>query len=245
MIDKPILEVCFSPALLHLYNLEDTVVVVIDIFRATSTICAALGNGAKEVIPIASVEECMEYAKRADEYITAGERDGKVIEGLHHGNSPSEYSKEVIDGKTLVLTTTNGTKLLHMCKNAETIVIGSFLNLDALCNYLIERNKKVLLACSAWKDRVNMEDSLFAGAVVHHIKHHFELACDSAQVALSLYESSNKHGNLIDSLKEGSHFKRLSKFGLENDMEYCTSLNLHPIVPLFNGKALVCASKLV
>src|SRR5690554_809498 len=175
MKKMPILEVCFSPALLHLYDLKNTVVVVIDIFRATSTICAALYNGAEKVIPIASVEECLSY-KVDPEVITAGERDGKIIEGLKNGNSPLEYDPEIIKGKTLVLTTTNGTKMLHMSKAAEQIIIGSFLNLNKVCDYLISQNKKALLACSAWKDRVNMEDTLFAGAVAHQVQNHFTVA---------------------------------------------------------------------
>jgi len=239
MIEKPLLEVCLSPALLHLYDLENTIVVVIDIFRATSTICAALDNGAKAVIPIASVEACMEFSQMGDGYITAGERDGKVIEGLQNGNSPSEYGRDFIKGKTLVLTTTNGTKLLHMVKKAETIIIGSFLNLDAVCSFLIGKNKKVLLACSAWKDRVNMEDTLFAGAVVQQVNTHFKIECDSAKIALSLFEESKQHEHLIDALVHSSHYRRLSEFGLQKDMEYCTTKNLHPVVPVFNGKELI------
>src|SRR5580698_4989865 len=119
---KPRLEVCFSPALLHLYDTKDTVVVIIDIFRATSTIAAALHNGAKCIIPVASVAECISIGESIDNSITAGERDGKIAEGLQNGNSPLEYPKEFIDGKTLVLTTTNGTRLLHMIQDAECII---------------------------------------------------------------------------------------------------------------------------
>ena len=107
--EKPSLEVCLSPALLHLYNTRDAVVVIIDVFRATSTITAALHNGAKCVIPVASVEECIALGERTPNSITAGERDGKIAAGLQYGNSPTEYPEEFIKGKTLILTTTNGT----------------------------------------------------------------------------------------------------------------------------------------
>lgn len=243
MTEKPILEVCLSPVLLHLYDLEDTIVVVIDIFRATSTMCAALDNGAKEVIPIAAVEECLEYTKKEGDYIVAGERDGKILDGLTHGNSPSEYSRELIEGKSLVMTTTNGTKLLNKAKSAHTIVIGSFLNLDSVCSYLLEKNQKVLLACSGWKDRVNTEDTLFAGAVIDQVKDHFDIQCDTAQIALSLYETSEKYPHLIDFLKQSSHYKRLSKFGLQKEMEYCATRNLHPVLPIFNGYSITCEPK--
>jgi 2-phosphosulfolactate phosphatase len=126
------LEVCLSPALLHLYDTRDAVVVIIDIFRATSTITAALHNGARCVIPVASVQECIEIGASLPGSITAGERDGKVVPGLLMGNSPLEYTPDVIKDKVLVLTTTNGTRLLHMVEGASAIVIGSFLNLSAL-----------------------------------------------------------------------------------------------------------------
>src|SRR5580704_10584816 len=110
---KPALHTSLSPALLHLYNANNSVVVIIDVLRATSTICTALYNGAKCVIPVDSVAKCIELGKQIDG-ITAGERDGQIAEGLKYGNSPFEYSRSFIRGKILVLTTTNGTRLLHM-----------------------------------------------------------------------------------------------------------------------------------
>lgn len=238
---KPTLEVCLSPALLHLYDTTDTVVVIIDVFRATSTIAAALHNGAKEVIPVASVEACIGMKDKIENCITAGERDGKVAPGLQYGNSPLEYPTSFISGKTLALTTTNGTKLLHMVRNADSIIAGSFLNLDVICDYLARQNKNVLLACSAWKDRVNIEDSLFAGAVAEKIKTHFTLECDSTRMARELYLQSQQYPSLLEFVKDSNHYRRLSGFGLAKDLEYCTTPNLHPVVPIYNGKALVVA----
>ena len=110
---KPALYTALSPALLHLYDVNHAIVVIIDVLRATSTIATALHNGAKCVIPVDSVAKCIELGRQIDG-ITAGERDGMIAEGLEHGNSPFEYPRSFIAGKTLVLTTTNGTKLLHM-----------------------------------------------------------------------------------------------------------------------------------
>src|SRR6201996_4912255 len=171
---KPPLFTALSPALLHLYDVNHAIVVIIDVLRATSTIATALFNGAKCVIPVDSVAKCIELGRQIDG-ITAGERDGMIAEGLQHGNSPFEYSREFIGGKTLVLTTTNGTKLLHMAldRGAGQIITGSFPNLRAVCNYLTEQHLPVVLACAAWKDKVNIEDLLFAGAVIHHISEHF------------------------------------------------------------------------
>jgi len=235
---KPSLEVCLSPALLHLYDTNDTIVVIIDIFRATSTITAALHNGAKCVIPVASVAECITIGQSIPGSITAGERDGKIAPGLQHGNSPLEYPPHFVKDKTLVLTTTNGTRLLHMVKGASDIVIGSFLNLDAVCNYLLARNKKVVLGCASWKDRFNLEDTLFAGAVVNELQHSFEINDDSARVARHLYQCSGG-ANFIDFLKDSSHYGRLSAYGLQKEMEYCVTPNQHPVVPVLHGREII------
>ncbi len=236
--ELPRLEVCLSPALLHLYDTRGAVVVIVDIFRATSTIAAALDNGAKCVIPVAAVAECIKLGTEIENSITAGERDGKIAEGLQHGNSPTEYPKEFIKGKTLILTTTNGTRLLHMVKDAAIIITGSFLNLDAVCNFLVEQNKNVLLGCAAWKDRFNLEDTLFAGAIINKVKNNFDINCDSARSADYLYKYSGGN-NFIEFLKESSHYKRLAAYGLEPDMEYCVTPNLHPVVPILKDKELV------
>src|SRR5271156_6348694 len=142
----PSLYTALSPALLHLYDVSNAIVVIIDVLRATSTICTALYNGAKCVIPVDSVAKCIELGRQIDG-ITAGERDGQIAEGLKHGNSPFEYPAEFIRGKTLVLTTTNGTKLLHMAldKGAKTIITGSFPNLSAVCDYLLAQKQNVIL----------------------------------------------------------------------------------------------------
>ncbi len=237
---RPILEVCLSPALLHLYDTNGAIVVIIDIFRATSTMTAALHNGAKCIIPVASVAECIEIGKSIPGSLTAGERDGKVAEGLAHGNSPLEYPTDFVKGRTLVLTTTNGTRLLHMVQNAAEIVIGSFLNLTAISEYLLAQNKKVLLGCASWKDKFNLEDTLFAGAVAERLKDAFDINCDATRAAMHLHRCSGGRDH-IEFLKDSSHYRRLSGFGLQQDMEYCVTPDLHPIVPRLEGNEIVVA----
>lgn len=233
----PRLEVCLSPALLHLFDTRETIVVIIDVFRATSTIAAALHNGARCVVPVASVKECVELGLEIPDSITAGERDGKVAEGLSHGNSPLEYPRAFVADKTLVLTTTNGTRLLHMVKDPADIITGSFLNLSAVCDFLVQRGRNVLLACASWKDRFNLEDALFAGAVIERVGAHFNINCDSACATQSMYKDAG--GQYYEYLKKGAHYKRLSAFGLERDMEYCTTRDVHPVVPILRGRELV------
>ncbi|MBS1742353.1 MAG: 2-phosphosulfolactate phosphatase [Bacteroidetes bacterium] len=237
---KPALYTCLSPALLNLYDISDSIVVIIDILRATSTITTALKNGAKSIIPVDSVAECIRIGKQIAA-ITAGERDGKIAEGLQYGNSPFEYPESFINNKTLVLTTTNGTRLLHMAldKGAKEIIIGSFCNLDTVCNYLIKKGKPVLLACAAWKDRVNIEDSLFAGAVIRQVKNHFSINCDASQIADTLYENAQDDLYEFMKRKEASHYKRLISFGLEKDIRFCLTANTANVLPIYADGKLI------
>jgi 2-phosphosulfolactate phosphatase len=239
MFEKPTLHTVLSPKLLDIYNVKESVVVIIDVFRATSTIATALYHGATRVIPVAEVKTCIEIGKRVGG-ITAGERDGKVIEGLEHGNSPAEYPRSFIEGKTLVLTTTNGTKLLHMALNngADEIITGSFPNISAVCEHLVKSKKNVVLGCSAWKDRVNIEDALFAGAVINQIKSAFTIHCDSSLMASELYTS--QQNNMFEFIRKTTHWHRLAAFGLEKDLEYCVSHDLANILPIYqNGDLIV------
>ena len=219
---KPGLYTSLSPALLDLYDVDKSIVVIIDVLRATSTIATALHNGAKAVIPVDSVAECIRIGKQI-ESITARERDGKIAEGLEYGNSPFEYPREFVEGKTLVLTTTNGTRLLQMAldKNAKAIITGSFPNVSAVCDFLLDQKQPVILGCAAWKNRVNIEDTLFAGAVINRIGKHFSINCDSSQMAAAMYKDAKKDKFEFMRSKNASHYKRLMGFGLENDIRYC------------------------
>ncbi|MEO5682702.1 MAG: 2-phosphosulfolactate phosphatase [Chitinophagaceae bacterium] len=237
---KPSLYTSFSPALLNLYDVSQSIVVIIDVLRATSTIATTLFNGAKSVIPVDSVSRCIEISKQI-RGITAGERDGKIAEGLEYGNSPFEYPREFIEGKTLVLTTTNGTKLLHMAldRGAKQIITGSFPNLQAVCDYLLAQNMPVVLGCAAWKDRVNIEDMLFAGAVVNAVQDSFDINCDSSRVAASLYAQAKEDLYGFMQAKNASHYLRLSNYGLEKDIRYCLTPNTAPVLPYYEDGKLI------
>jgi len=238
IMSQPTIHTLLSPRLLDIYDVSNSVVVIIDVFRATSTIATALYNGASRVIPVDTVEKCIELGKKTGG-ITAGERDGKIIEGLAHGNSPAEYPREFVEGKTLVLTTTNGTRLLHMAllNGADEVITGSFPNLSAVCDHLVKQNKNVILGCSAWKDRFNIEDTLFAGAVISKIKDAFTIHCDSSLMAEEMY---NLHRNdLKQFVRRTTHWHRLAKFGLEKDLEYCVSPDVANVLPLYNNGDLV------
>ena len=241
MTNKPSLHTSLSPALLNLYDVSNSVVVIIDVLRATSTIATALYNGAKCVIPVDSVSRCMEIGRQI-EGITAGERDGQIAEGLEYGNSPFEYPREFVEGKTLVLTTTNGTRLLHMAleKGAQQIITGSFPNLSAVCDHLQASQKNVILGCAAWKDRVNIEDMLFAGAVISKIGQQFSINCDSSHLAETMYERAKKDLFAFMKKNEASHYHRLMNFGLEKDIRYCLTSDGANVLPVYDeGKLTV------
>lgn len=238
---SPVLNTVLSPSLLKLYDISDSTVVIIDILRATSTIATALYNGAKSVIPVDSVAGCIQLGKQM-EVITAGERDGQIAEGLQYGNTPLQYTKEFINGKTLVLTTTNGTRLLHLAlnANAKTIITGSFCNISSVCDYIINQKTNVILACAAWKNRINIEDTLFAGAVISRIKENVEINCDASHIAETLYLQAK--GDLFEFLKEknASHYHRLMNFNLEKDIRFCLTEDNANVLSLYsNGRLIV------
>jgi 2-phosphosulfolactate phosphatase len=229
------LEVCLTPALLHLYDIRESVVVVIDIFRATSSICYGIENGAEAIIPVATVETCESY--RDSEFLLAAERNGEVVEGFDFGNSPFSYAGDKVAGKTVVLTTTNGTHAINESREARQIVIGSFLNLTALCNWLKTQPFDVLLLCSGWKSKFNLEDTLFAGAVVNQLKKDGYKLDDSGIAADDLYILGKADLNAF--LKKTSHSERLKKLNIEKDIEFCLNVDITTTIPVLEGDRLV------
>ncbi|MFD1628703.1 2-phosphosulfolactate phosphatase [Pseudopedobacter beijingensis] len=235
-MNKRKIEVCLTPVLLPLYDIENSIVVVIDIFRATSSICYGIANGAEAIIPVAKVEDCLNYQQT--DCLLAAERDGKVVEGFDFGNSPFAYTEDKVKGKTIVLTTTNGTYAISESrKTAYQVIVGSFLNLDAICNYLQKQDKDVLLLCAGWKNKFNLEDTLFAGAVVTQMGlDNFEYD-DSAYAAEDLYLQAKD--DLSGYTSKASHGKRMQKLNLEKDIAFCLNHNLTNVIPVLVGDKLV------
>ncbi|WP_285059329.1 2-phosphosulfolactate phosphatase [Pedobacter ginsengisoli] len=230
------IEVCLTPALLHLYDISNSIVVVIDVLRATSSIVYGIDNGATAIIPVAHVEDCLAYSGKG--FLLAAERDGSVVEGYDFGNSPFSYTKEKVGGKTIVLTTTNGTKALHMAREtAHQVVIGSFLNLQSLCDWLKVQDKSVLLLCAGWKDQFNLEDTLFAGAVVAELRKDFTHFDDSSVAAEDLYQLARN--DLRTYIRKSSHSYRLALLNIEEDVRFCLQLNICKAIPVLSGDALV------
>jgi 2-phosphosulfolactate phosphatase len=231
------IEVCFSPISYPLFKNDAAIVVVIDIFRATSAICTAFHHGVKTIIPVATIEEAIEYKNKG--FLAAAERHGEVVEGFELGNSPFSYMGTTVNDQTIVLTTTNGTQAINVAKDAFKVVIGSFVNFTALTNWLIEQDRDVVLLCAGWKNKFNLEDTLFAGAVADKLikTKRFVNSCDTAQAACHLYHSAKE--DMYEFLKDSSHRKRLEKLNLERDVRYCLQPDSTNVIPVLEGKAIV------
>lgn len=237
----PLIEVCFSPFLYPVYEREGQIVVVIDVLRATSAICTAFEHGVKSMIPVASLEEAAAYKQQG--YLVGAERDGLAIEGFDFGNSPFGYMSDRIKGKTVVITTTNGTQALNMARNAHSVVIGAFTNFTPLCSWLTKQNRNVLLLCSGWKNRFNLEDTLFAGAVADLLSREngFRLG-DGALATKYLYQNAST--NPYRFLHNSSHKARLAALGLKDDIKYCLSFDKTKHIPkLINGELVSISSE--
>lgn len=236
---KPRVEVCFTPRSYELYNEDVDIVVCIDVLRATSAICTAFEYGVKKMIPVATLEEAIDYRKKG--YIVAAERKGQVVEGFELGNSPRSYLNGEYKGKTIVMTTTNGTQAIHTARKAQTVVIGSLLNLDALSEWLIAQNRNVLLLGSGWKETFCLEDTICAGAFVDQLlsSGKFRSEFDSSIAAKFLYLSAKD--NYFGYLKASSHRRRLKALNLNEDIKFCLTPNQTKVIPILKNGALIKA----
>ncbi len=238
MLNSPNLQVCLSPDLFHLFSDRKSIVVVVDVLRATSSMCLAIENGIKQIIPVSTVEEALEY-KNGNDHILAAERNGQMVKGFDFGNSPLQYlNRDELEGRTLVMTTTNGTKMIDIAKADHQVVIGSFLNLTALVNWLKEKQQDVIICCSGWKGRFCLEDTLFAGALSSKLMAEgFTSDCDSVLASGRLYNASKK--DLYNALEDSSHRKRLSKLDINDDVRLCLAHDMTEKIPVLQGKSLV------
>jgi len=243
----PRLHVHFLPKLIEASSLAGNTCVVIDVLRATTTIITALANGAKEVIPCLEIEDARRTAARfaADACLLGGERGGTPIEGFHAGNSPAEYTRERVLGKTLVFTTTNGTRAMQHCRQAEAVLIGAFVNLKAVCDTLVGRDR-VELVCAGTDGHITLEDVLYAGAIVHAIRSHFDDLNDQAVVAADSYaallrlavegEAGSQVAILASAMRESHGGSNLVQLGMGSDVDLAAQIDRYSTVPELNLK---------
>ena len=231
---KRTIDVCLSPDLMHLYAIEDATVVVVDILRATSCMTTAFAHNVHSIQAFAHLPDCL--ATKKEGYLTAGERDGKKVEGFDFGNSPFEYMNPLLKGKRIAFTTTNGTQAIAKASAARDIVIASFLNLSAVVQYLRQSANNILIVCSGWKGKVNLEDTVFAGALVDRLKDEFDYACDAPIMAHRLY-NEGRH-DLKGFLKDSSHIKRLQRLNIQKDIDFCLIEDQYNVVPVIRNNTI-------
>jgi 2-phosphosulfolactate phosphatase len=232
------IELCYSPALFHLYEGKGKTVVVVDIFRATTAICAAFDHGVKRIIPVAGLEEARGYKDKG--YLIAAERDGIKPDFAHFGNSPFNFMQQGLDGATIVYSTTNGTQAIQRAAVSSRVVIASFINISATARHLAKGDGDVTILCSGWKERFSLEDALFGGALADMLieNHGFISQCDSVTAARDLWHLAKD--DLIGYKEKFAHTYRLRRLMLDDAIEFCLTPDQSEKVPLFIGGAIVC-----
>ena len=218
-------------------KIKDKIVVVIDMLRATSVITTALKNGAKCVIPILTVDGAFDKAKKlrdcGENVVLGGERRALKIEGFDFSNSPLEYAQNKVLNKTVILSTTNDTRALNLCKKADLILIGSMINGLAVSKKLLELNKDVVFVNAGTNGEFSMDDFICAGYMIDNIlKEKYCEMSDIAKTAKYVYENNT---DIISFIKNARHFDVLTSLGLQDDLNYCCSKNLTDIVPIFRN----------
>lgn len=222
------IDIILSPALIQVYpSSSTTVYVVIDILRASSTIVAALHNGAHAIIPIEHIEEAEELAKAG--HLVGAERNVVRCSFAEFGNDPLEYTPLRVADKEIYLTTTNGTRTLRACMDmGRETVVGAFTNLDAVVDFC--KDKDVLAVCAGWKGMVSLEDAMYGAALIDRLSHSHAPASDSGHMMLELYRL-HAH-DLKGYLMSGDHYPRLVQAHKEDALDYCLQTSIYDILPL-------------
>jgi 2-phosphosulfolactate phosphatase len=220
-------------------KVKDSVVIVVDVLRATSVIITAMKNGAKSVVPVQTVEEALETKKKLEQVVLGGERKAQKIEGFDLSNSPLEYTHTAIHDKNVILTTTNGTLAITRSSAAKRVLIGALLNAGKVAEEAASENTDVIIVNSGTNGQFSMDDFITTGALISDLQKvkPFELS-DIARTALFIYES---HQDFWSYVTEAKHFKVLKELNLEDDLKYCFQKDLLDVVPEYkNGVIRLC-----
>lgn len=236
-MEKRKIEVCYSPALFPYYENREAVVVVTDILRASSAIVTAFMNGVERIIPVGTLEEAKAYKERG--FMVAAERDGIVRDFADFGNSPYNFSPERVKGNQIVYSTTNGTNAIHLASSGKQVLIGAYLNISALAAHIIKSGSDLLILCAGWKNKFNLEDTLFAGALSKMVleDEHFHTICDATLGAIDLYEAAE--GDMMGYIEKVAQRHRLKKNNLDDVIGYCHEHDLTGLIPVLEGDQLV------
>lgn len=235
---KRTIDTCFSPALYEPDLHSGSIVIVIDILRASSAICTAFANGANSIIPVAGVDEARAYKKKG--YLVAAERDGFVLDFADFGNSPFNFTSDRVEGKTLVYSTTNGTGIINLASSASIIAVGSFLNIGALKRWITEQEKNVMLFCAGWKNRFNLEDTVFAGALASGLMDSglYSTMCDSTLAAIDIWSLAGS--DLRGYIEKVAQRTRLKDKKLDDCIDFCLTSDFTDKIPVMKDGLLTC-----
>jgi Phosphosulfolactate phosphohydrolase and related enzymes len=235
--DQKKIEVCFSPAVFDCFHNPDAIVIVVDVLRASTAICTAFMNGVGTIIPVSSANEAREYKHNG--YIVAAERDGHTLDFADFGNSPFNFTSERIFSKTIVYSTTNGTQAINMASSCYKVAVGSFINLRAMCNWILNEKKDVIILCAGWKNRFSLEDTILAGAIAERLleSQSYYTECDSAHASLDLWSLAKN--DIIGYIQKAAQRTRLRKNGLDDVIEFCFTPDLTDIIPVYSNGMLV------
>jgi 2-phosphosulfolactate phosphatase len=235
--EKSKIEVCFSPALYPYFENHDAIVIVTDVLRASSAICTAFMNGVVRIIPVRTLEEAKAW--KAKGFKVAAERDGIVKDFADFGNSPFNFTPERVKDQFIIYSTTNGTQAVQLASSGHQVLIGAFLNITALCDYAVASSRDVLVLCAGWKNKFNLEDTLFAGALTDKLLNtgKFETVCDSAFASRDLWNIA--HQDPLAYVEKAAQRHRLKKKGLDDVIDYCLTIDLTRIIPVLENDYLI------
>ena len=226
-----ILNVHLLPELAHPHDLAGHTSVVVDVLRASTTITTAVDSGAEKIVPCLAVEEARQLATQRPGALLGGERQGKKLPGFDFGNSPAEYTPDRIRGKTLVFTTTNGTKAMTRCMGSSRILIGSIVNRSAICE-AVASDGRVDIICAGTNDEFSMDDALAAGAIASGLGHWH--CNDGAKVCRQLWESQVVNGDQASIRKVLANSvggSDLIAIGMDSDLDLAADLDRFSLVP--------------
>jgi len=219
---------------------QGNIMVVIDVLRCTSSMINALANGARRIIPVKTVREAYRLKSKYPEYLLAGERGGTKPEGFDFGNSPLEFTREKIQGKTLIFTTTSGTVALIRCRNAKSVLIASFLNVSSVASRALKiasREKRgISIIPSGRKGEFSLEDFLCGGAIVEKLTELNVILSDSAFASLLSFRQAKN--SLLNQIMKGEHAQNLVKLGFRDDVKFCCQIDLFDITPSLKNGAI-------
>jgi 2-phosphosulfolactate phosphatase len=230
------LEICLTPAIFNRFENSEAIVVIIDILRASSAICTAFSNGAVTIIPVAEIHEAKDYKNKG--YLVAAERDGYVLDFADFGNSPFNFTRERVEGKTIVYSTTNGTRIIDLASSSYMTVIGAFINISVLTEWLVKQDHDVILFCAGWKDKINLEDTICAGAIAKMLldSSSFTTICDSVHAATDLWKLAAD--DPLNYIEKAAQHSRLRSKGLDDCIEYCMTFDLTRSIPVLQNNLL-------